>query len=731
MTDELPSSSQDSYYEAHRIPYSSQENLPPSSSQTLPSSPPPRTSSSPRRSRSKPKALPTVTPKRFRKFFTPRSTLSGKDGTAKRQSKAGRQLRDITQSGTNLRPKNANPLDDLSGHLLADGARPAKRRKTSIDISSSPPLSSPLKHVQPAATHLPHCDDLPSSPILPPLNDDALDHDIDEDLVDRLDDLKPFPTPIRRLRPAGPARRILERSFGGFNALSQAHCRGVDHGADWRSEIANFVSTPSDVHSFRGQTGVPFCTTSCNTNSLIAIGDEEGTVRLIDSSPASNEFDKSHVKWRVHHNAIMDLAFSSNDYRLATGSGDQTARVVDMATQQTLCILSSHTSSVKQIRFNPSDSSASLLTTSSRDGTVQVWDLRCSERGSVMDLRAGQRRGLNADGRLDEPSVRFSRDTIRVGPAHRNARGSTTRSPAVLNSEDVPVSITAIEHLPHGREHLLLTASELSASIKVWDLRTTASSSRSGRDPVPFSSTAVPDVHKKTRNFGISSLALSGDSSRIYTLCKDATVYAYSSNHLALGSAPEMNLPLRGARRGAVRESKQGLGPLYGFRHPALRTGTFYLKAAVRPAKNDQTEMLAVGNTDGAPVLFPTDERHFARRAQRHPDDEEEGDDEAALPSLSSSIARSKAAAKAKATNLPVHQNGTALVRGHKANKEVTGLSWTYDGDLVSISDDFTARCWREDGEKARWLRGCGEGGGLRWGHGWADMDEGWDDEDC
>ena len=78
---------------------------------------------------------------------------------------------------------------------------------------------------------------------------------------------------------------------------------------------------------------------------------------------------------------------------------------------------------------------------------------------------------------------------------------------------------------------------------------------------------------------------------------------------------------------------------------------------------------------------------------------------------------------------IPIYQHGTALIRGHE--REATGLTWTSGGDLVTVGDDLTARCWREgqNGE-ARSLRVGGEGEGKRWGYGWAEADEEWDDED-
>ncbi|KAK0270178.1 hypothetical protein LTS00_017034 [Friedmanniomyces endolithicus] len=638
---------------------------------SLASSPPNPSSSSPLASRSSSSHLrlrkaPTVTPKRFTKFFTPRASSTSTRGA--RQSKAGRQLRDITKNGANRRRQLMPFKEDMSKHLQDDegSIRPLKRRRTSVHLQSSPPQSSPLKHVEAAGEVSLFALDLEAA------SPSVSDVDVRPEL---LESVQPFPEPIRRLRANGGSRRVLERAFGGYDAVFCGY-RGAQHGADWRSETANFVSTPTDVHSFRSGTAIPFCTASCHTNSLVALGDEEGSIRLVDTSPES-DFTRTHINLRVHHNAVMDLAFSSDDFLLATASGDQTSRIVDMHTQQVLCVLSGHGSSVKQVRFRPNDDNK--ITTSSRDGTVQIWDLRCAERGSVQSLRVGQRRDLNEDG-VPEPSIRYPRHGLKVGPAHRGTKYYGVRAPGTQHSDENVVSITAIEHLRNGREHLLITASELSASIKLWDLRNAGR-----RDPVPLSSTPLPESHRMTRNFGVSSMVFSGDGARLYTLCKDTTVYAYSTNHLMIGHAPELSSAT--SRRRTLKEPKASVGPLYAFRHPALTTGSFYVKLALRKAQGDKSELLAVGSGSGSPILIPTDEQYFpAREATAEmleENDEDEGDDDLPLPLPASRTDVTE-------SPRPIHSLGTALIRGH--NKEVTSLCFSHQGgELVTVSDDFTA----------------------------------------
>ncbi|EMC98193.1 hypothetical protein BAUCODRAFT_66216 [Baudoinia panamericana UAMH 10762] len=630
----------------------------------------------------RPRRPPTVTPKRFNRFFTPRNRAK----TGGRQSKAGRQLRDITANGINRRKHTALVKDELSKHLQDERSaiHSPKRRKLTAISASSPLQSSPLKHVE-AVSPIRILEDEPFSP--PALYDD--------DLPTLKERPQSFPVRVRTLRRAGRSDRILERSFGGYSALNRMPA-GSGHCANWQAETANFVSTPDDIHSFRPGSAVPFCTTSCNANSLVAVGDEEGNVRLIDSA-ASSDFAAAYLNFRVHRNAIMDIAFNSNDLLLATASGDQTARVSDMRTQQVLCVLAGHTSSVKQVRFQPMEDN--LLTTSGRDSSVQIWDLRCSGKGSVQSLQPGQRRGLDEDG-IAQPS----------------------------QLDDAPVSVTAFQHLRNGSSNLLVTGSELDASLKLWDLR-----NASRRDPIPLSATELPKMHRRTRNYGICSIELSGDGARIYALCKDATVYAYSTTQLLAGQSTDVSSNWTGRR--PLKDPTITVEPLYGYRHALpggqqqslLAINSFYVKLALRPAQGDRSEMLAVGNTDRCPIVFPTDERYLPLRPFGVPGGEDTYHCDGY--GYDSEPPDARDAPTSKGSFVPrIYERGTALLRGHSS--EVTSVAWTHEGDLVTVGDDFTARCWREDAEKARELRACGEGGGRRWGHGWADAEARWDEED-
>lgn len=468
-------------------------------------------------------------------------------------------------------------------------------------------------------------------------------------------------------------------------------------------------------------------------NSLMAVGDEEGRIRILESAKESQPaFKDIYVAFRPHSNAIIDMCFSQDDSLIATASGDQTSRVIDMATQTTISVLSNHTASLKQVRFQPGAANNSVLATSSRDGSVQIWDLRCKGiEGPVQNIQIPLD-PLDAPLQPAAPSrLTYGAAINSIYQAHRSAAPSRNL-PSLISTDgptrgEIPgragdVSVTALTFLPVGHEHLLLTASESNATVKLWDIR---SVQRPRRPPTPLSSTALPRSHSQWRHFGVSSLNISGDGGRLYSLCKDNTVYAYSMAHLILGRAPDLD-SRNPPRRHPLAREQEGLGPLYGFRHPKLHVTSFYVKSALREAKEGKAEMLAVGSSDGCTILFPTDERYHRGGGN--------------APTIPSSVAvdsdseepqlpppRAQSDAPRVVDDIPIYSNGTPLVRGH--DREVGALTWTARGELVTVGDDFLVRCWRE-GDGARDLRTGGEEGGRRWGAGWAEVEGGWDDDE-
>jgi WD40 repeat protein len=107
---------------------------------------------------------------------------------------------------------------------------------------------------------------------------------------------------------------------------------------------------------------------------MVAAGTETGAIYLMDSHH-DKKFSKTLLACTQHSNAVMDMQFSSDDSLLATASGDQSVRIIDMRTQQTKHAFQFHRSSCKQVRFKPGDEN--VVATCSRDGNITLWDTRC------------------------------------------------------------------------------------------------------------------------------------------------------------------------------------------------------------------------------------------------------------------------------------------------------------------------------------------------------------------
>lgn len=609
----------------------------------------------------------------------------------------------------------------------------------------------------------------------------------------------------RALLESGPAQ-LFVRSISGrrHDRFALAY---PGHNSGWQDDVENFYSNVDDIHTCThpdDYLSLPLCTAPCNTNSLIAIGEESGEIRLIDPSP--DTFSTPHLTFPVHDNAILDLSFSASDAKLATAAGDQTARIIDMPTQQTIAILTRHTSSLKKVCWQDA-SQEQVLATCSRDGAVAVWDLRvkCSSSRPVMEIGEGSEEDEAA--RLDidllEGSRRrsgrgmmvkeYTQPLNFIAGAHseklrvRSPYASSANPHSLLNSSPNnhdsssslrDTSVTSLLFLPAPRSNMLVTSGASDACLRLWDLRTTYALRR--KAPVPLAVTSQPESHSRNRQFGITSMDLSTDGSRLYALCRDKTVYVYSTRHLVVEGAGEETTRSGGYGNSGAgfkhfpgEEARMGLGPLYGLRHPRLSVSTFFVKLAVRKERDGQREVLAVGSSDNCAVVFSTDERYMRRRRGQEQD---EGDGSAmagkgvrglqmpitpTTPSRRSTLRPSTLSQSPSAQNgslptpfsnsrrytstpasksrsftsrdtLPIYNSGVALTGAHK--KEVSALCFSHSGELITVSDDCSARCWREDSEKAWQMRtfGVEEGGGNEGGAGWVefggeeDGEEGW-----
>lgn len=146
----------------------------------------------------KPRKPPTVTPRSFRRFFTPRSLLdSGHNGSSGRSSRQA--LRALSSPAVNrLGPAFTRSKDGRSNspfsNLPEDFIRtPSKKRKHSFSSAASPLQSSPLKKVR----------------LRSPVSNDTEERSTirDIDVAERGRHIEPTPLSPPKRRPASPITR--------------------------------------------------------------------------------------------------------------------------------------------------------------------------------------------------------------------------------------------------------------------------------------------------------------------------------------------------------------------------------------------------------------------------------------------------------------------------------------------------------------------------------------------
>jgi WD40 repeat protein/predicted Ser/Thr protein kinase len=98
---------------------------------------------------------------------------------------------------------------------------------------------------------------------------------------------------------------------------------------------------------------------------LIAASTLRGHVRLWDAHTYAER------ALLPHGNRVLGLAFSPDGTRLATGCGDNTIRLWDLATCQEVCELRGHGAYVHAVVFSPD---GTQLASASGDSTVRIWD---------------------------------------------------------------------------------------------------------------------------------------------------------------------------------------------------------------------------------------------------------------------------------------------------------------------------------------------------------------------
>lgn len=231
-----------------------------------------------------------------------------------------------------------------------------------------------------------------------------------------------------------------------------------------------------------------FCHNKGHENLLVT-ANEDGKIVLLDVNQRPEK--KIMSSFQAHDNAIFDLAWTNDDMKFISASGDHSATLWQIAEGDVkpICQYHGHQHSVKAISCRPDDHA--VFSTGGRDGALLIWDRRMSSSALVVS---------------PDKIIRHSHEAPGFFKARRG--GSQTNSVTGLVFQD---------------DNNLISCSAGDGLIKVWDMRKTYCINKLKRLPVPK---YVLRYSGQGRN-GFSSLAISPCRLRLYANCIDNYIYCY------------------------------------------------------------------------------------------------------------------------------------------------------------------------------------------------------------
>ncbi|KAJ5917576.1 hypothetical protein N7466_011130 [Penicillium verhagenii] len=194
-----------------------------------------------------------------------------------------------------------------------------------------------------------------------------------------------------------------------------------------------------------------------------------------------------------HSSCVMSIAWSPDGSRLASGSLDQTVRIWDPATGQSISTLEGHSGLVRSISWSPD---GSRLASASRDKTVRIWDPATGQSISTLEGHSGLVRSISWSPDGSRLASASHDETIRIWDPATGQSISTLEGHSGL--------VRSISWSPDGSR---LASGSLDQTIRIWD-------------PATGWSISTLEGHSGS----VDSIAWSSDGSRLASASFDKTV---------------------------------------------------------------------------------------------------------------------------------------------------------------------------------------------------------------